>query len=87
MNDVLQDELHRSNLTDGDLTKIDSKRDKLVGALQERYGWANYRANAEVDRRYNNYRQAHPTTTNTKTIQVRRWNEPSASVRRTGSSV
>jgi len=43
------------NLTDDDLDKIDGERDKLVGWLQERYGYARERAEAEVDRHLNEY--------------------------------
>ncbi len=38
------------NLTDDDLDKIDGQRDKFVGALQERYGWARAQAETELDR-------------------------------------
>lgn len=38
-------------LTDQDLDVIDGKRDKLIGALQERYGWAKRDAENEVSRR------------------------------------
>ena len=80
MNDVLQGDWKKmrgqvkewwGNLTDDDLTKIDGKRDKLVGTLQERYGWAKDRANSEVDRRFNDYQRLNtnqPNTTNTKTM-------------------
>jgi uncharacterized protein YjbJ (UPF0337 family) len=37
------------NLTDDDLDKIDGQRDKFIGALQERYGWARAEAEAELD--------------------------------------
>ena len=38
------------DLTDDDFEKIDGERDKLVGRLQERYGYAKEQAEAEVDR-------------------------------------
>jgi uncharacterized protein YjbJ (UPF0337 family) len=38
-------------LTDQDLDVIAGKRDKLVGKLQERYGWAKREAEDEVARR------------------------------------
>ena len=48
------------NLTDDDLDKIAGERDKLVGRLQERYGYAKERAEAEVERRLREYdRVAH----------------------------
>jgi uncharacterized protein YjbJ (UPF0337 family) len=37
------------NLTDDDLDKIDGQRDKLIGALQERYGWARMEAETELN--------------------------------------
>jgi len=40
------------NLTDDDLTRVDGSRDKLVGVLQERYGYAKERAEQEIDRRF-----------------------------------
>ncbi len=36
-------------LTDDDLTAADGKRDKLIGSLQERYGYARDRAEQEVE--------------------------------------
>lgn len=38
-------------LTDDDMERIGGKKDKLVGALQERYGYTRERAEEEVDRR------------------------------------
>lgn len=49
------------DLTDDDLTKIDGKRDKLVGALQERYGYSKERADDEVNRRFAEYERASKT--------------------------
>jgi uncharacterized protein YjbJ (UPF0337 family) len=37
-------------LTDDDLDKAEGNRDKLVGALQERYGWEKTRAESDFDR-------------------------------------
>lgn len=52
------------NVTDDDLTKIDGSHDKLVGVLQERYGYARERAESEVNRRLEQwdreYQMAHP---------------------------
>jgi len=39
------------DLTDDDLDQIDGSADKLVGRLQERYGYAKEEAEREVDRR------------------------------------
>ena len=38
-------------LTDDDLTRIEGNRDKLVGALQERYGYTREKAEEEINRR------------------------------------
>jgi len=35
-------------LTDDDLDKIEGKRDRLVGALQEKYGYAKRKAEEEI---------------------------------------
>lgn len=37
-------------LTDDDLDRAEGNRDKLVGALQERYGWEKTQAEGEFDR-------------------------------------
>ena len=67
MNDILQGNWKQmrgqvkewwGDLTDDDLTKIDGKRDKLVGTLQERYGYAKDRAEQEVTRRFDEYQRA-----------------------------
>lgn len=38
-----------SRLTDDELERIDGESEKLVGAIQERYGYAKERAQEEVD--------------------------------------
>ena len=43
------------DLTDDDLEKIAGEHDKLVGRIQERYGYAKEQAEAEVDRRLREY--------------------------------
>jgi uncharacterized protein YjbJ (UPF0337 family) len=43
------------DLTDDDLDTIDGNVDKLVGRLQERYGYAKEEAQKEVDRRLKTY--------------------------------
>jgi len=43
------------DLTDDDLKQIEGSRDKLVGKLQERYGYSRQRADDEVNRRFNEY--------------------------------
>jgi uncharacterized protein YjbJ (UPF0337 family) len=42
-------------LIDGDFERIAGKRDQLVGALQEKYGYTHEKASAEVDRRLKEY--------------------------------
>jgi uncharacterized protein YjbJ (UPF0337 family) len=42
-------------LTDDDLDIIEGERDKLVGRVQERYGYARDQAEAEVDRQLREY--------------------------------
>jgi uncharacterized protein YjbJ (UPF0337 family) len=44
-------------LTDSDLDRIAGKRDQLVGALQEKYGYTREKAGAEIDRRFKEYDQ------------------------------
>jgi uncharacterized protein YjbJ (UPF0337 family) len=47
-------------LTDDDFDVIAGKRDKLVGKLQERYGWSKRDAEDEVARRFRDYEAATP---------------------------
>ena len=51
-------------LTDDDLDTIDGKRDRLVGKLQERYGYAKDKAEQELDRF--TMAEEHTTTGKTK---------------------
>jgi uncharacterized protein YjbJ (UPF0337 family) len=46
------------DLTDDDLTQIEGKRDRLVGTLQKRYGYAKERAEKEVDDRLAQWEKA-----------------------------
>ena len=43
------------DLTDDDLERIEGDRDKLIGRLQERYGYTRENAEAEVNRRFGEY--------------------------------
>ena len=44
------------NLTDDDdFEKIGGQKDKLIGVIQERYGYSREQAQSEVDRRFNEY--------------------------------
>jgi len=42
-------------LTDDDLDRIGGKSEKMVGLLQERYGWTKERANEELTTRLAQY--------------------------------
>src|SRR6266481_8447057 len=42
-------------LTDDDVDRIDGQKDKLIGLLQERYGYAREQAEQEVERRLEEY--------------------------------
>jgi len=53
------------DLTDDELDSIDGKVDKLVGLLQERYGYARDAAEKEIERRakeYDNLQKAQQAT-------------------------
>ncbi len=39
-------------LTDDDLERVEGQFDRLVGMLQERYGWARKQAEGEITRRF-----------------------------------
>jgi len=45
-------------LTDDDLDTVAGNKEKLIGKLQERYGYAKERAEEEVDRRVREYTAA-----------------------------
>jgi uncharacterized protein YjbJ (UPF0337 family) len=44
-------------LTDDDLEQIKGSYDKLAGRLQEKYGWSKQRAQEEIDRRLDKYKE------------------------------
>ena len=46
------------DLTDDELTKVDGERDKVVGLVQERYGYSKEHAETEVDRRLTEYERS-----------------------------
>jgi uncharacterized protein YjbJ (UPF0337 family) len=48
-------------LTDDDLDPVQGKTDRLVGLLQEKYGYTRAQAEAEVSRRLNEYKMQHAT--------------------------
>jgi uncharacterized protein YjbJ (UPF0337 family) len=46
------------NLTDDDLDRIEGDRDKLIGLLQEKYGYSREKAEEEIGRRFDAYERA-----------------------------
>ena len=48
-----------SKLTDDDITRIDGEQEKLVGAIQQRYGYGKERASEEVDNFLNRSSRVH----------------------------
>lgn len=46
-------------LTDDDLERVEGQFDRLVGMLQERYGWARRQAEEEITRRFDAYHSEH----------------------------
>jgi len=46
-------------LTDDDLERVEGQFDRLVGMLQERYGWARKQAEEEITRRFDAYQSEH----------------------------
>jgi uncharacterized protein YjbJ (UPF0337 family) len=44
-------------LTDDDLDQIKGGYDKLAGRLQAKYGWSKQRAQEEIDRRLDKYKE------------------------------
>jgi uncharacterized protein YjbJ (UPF0337 family) len=47
----------REMLTDDDLERIGGQKDKLIGAVQEKYGQTREQAEREVERRFSEYGQ------------------------------
>lgn len=46
------------NLSDDDLEWVAGQKDRLVGLIQEKYGWTRDQAQAEVDRRFREYQSS-----------------------------
>jgi len=46
-------------LTDDELEQIGGKRDELAGKLQEKYGWEKAKADTEIDKRMQEYKEKH----------------------------
>lgn len=51
------------DLTDDDITKIDGKRENLVGVLQTRYGYAKDKAEADVNKHLEDWQKAQKSQT------------------------
>ncbi len=49
-------------LTDNDLDRIEGNKEKLVGMLQEKYGYTHAQAEQQVDQRMREYDQQHGRT-------------------------
>ena len=43
------------DLTEDDVSKVDGNQDRLVGVLQQRYGYAKERALSEISRRLDDF--------------------------------
>lgn len=43
------------NITDDEFDKIEGDRDKLIGILQEKYGYSREKAEEEMGRRFESY--------------------------------
>lgn len=43
------------NLSDDDFEKIGGQKDKLIGVIQEKYGYSREQAQNEIERRFNEY--------------------------------
>jgi uncharacterized protein YjbJ (UPF0337 family) len=46
------------DLTDDELTKVGGERDKLVGLVQEKYGYSREQAETEIDRHLTEYEKS-----------------------------
>lgn len=57
-------------LSDNDLERIGGKKDRLIGVLQEKYGYTRETAQQEVDRRFREYEQRMGSTTKGKVGQA-----------------
>jgi uncharacterized protein YjbJ (UPF0337 family) len=51
-------------LSDNDFEKIAGKKDRLMGMLQEKYGYTREAAQQEIDRRFREYEERARTSTN-----------------------
>ncbi len=63
-------------LTDDDLDRVQGKTEKLIGLLQEKYGYTKAQAEAEVNRRMNEYKMQHATPPQSTDRQQGRPDQP-----------
>jgi uncharacterized protein YjbJ (UPF0337 family) len=59
-------------LTDNDLEKVAGKKDRLIGTLQEKYGYTREAAQQEIDRRLREYDERMRTFSSTKSAETTR---------------
>jgi uncharacterized protein YjbJ (UPF0337 family) len=59
-------------LTDNDLEKVAGKKDRLIGMLQEKYGYTREAAQQEIDRRLREYDEHMRASSPTKSAQTMR---------------
>ena len=46
-------------LTDDEIDQVGGKKDQLVGKLQEKYGWEKAKAENEIEKRLQEYKEKH----------------------------
>lgn len=59
-------------LTENDLEKVAGKKDRLIGTLQEKYGYTREAAQQEIDRRLREYGERMRTLSSTKSAETTR---------------
>lgn len=59
-------------LTENDLEKVAGKKDRLIGTLQEKYGYTREAAQQEIDRRLREYDERMRTLSSTKSAETTR---------------
>jgi len=59
-------------LTENDLEKVAGKKDRLIGTLQEKYGYTREAAQQEIDRRLREYSERMRTLSSTKPAETTR---------------
>ncbi len=61
----LRGDVHKwfGKLTDSDLEEVKGNREKLLGKLEQRYGWSRMQAEQELDRHMNDYARTNTGST------------------------